>query len=78
MDLFEAKKSNHPRLAELQSQLDSLMEACAKMKDENRSLRQQQSQLITERAGLLEKNELARTRVEAMISRLKSMEEPNT
>ena len=42
--------------------------------DENRSLRQGQEQLVNERAQLLNKNELARSRVEAMINRLKSLE----
>ncbi|MGD8498361.1 MAG: TIGR02449 family protein, partial [Chromatiales bacterium] len=31
--------------------------------------------LVTERADLIEKTELARSKVEAMVSRLKSMEE---
>ncbi|MDH3716239.1 MAG: TIGR02449 family protein, partial [Gammaproteobacteria bacterium] len=44
------------------------------LKAENDSLRAQQQVLTTERAKLIEKNELARTRVEAMITRLKAME----
>lgn len=75
MDLFDAKKPAHPRLADLHAQLESLVRACTQLKDENRSLRQQQGQLITERAGLIEKNDLARSRVEGMINRLKAMEE---
>lgn len=75
MDLFDANKPTHPRLADLHSQLESLVQACTQLKDENRSLRQQQGQLITERAGLIEKNDLARSRVEGMINRLKAMEE---
>jgi cell division protein ZapB len=78
MDLFDAKKPEHPRLADLHSQLEILIQACTQLKDENRSLRQQQSQLISERAGLIEKNDLARNRVEGMINRLKAMEDPNT
>lgn len=74
MDLFEQHKP-HPKLSELQQQLDALLHACSQLKDENRSLRAQQSQLISERASLIEKNEQARSRVEAMISRLKAMEE---
>ena len=45
-----------------------------RLKEENRSLRNQQDSLVTERANLIEKNELARTRVEAMINRLKAIE----
>ncbi len=75
MDLFDAKRPEHPRLADLHQQLESLVQACTQLKDENRSLRQQQGQLISERAGLIEKNDLARSRVEGMINRLKAMEE---
>ncbi len=64
-------------LAELQQisgQLDRLLHLCPRLAEENRSLRQGQEQLANERAQLLNKNELARTRVEAMIQRLKSLE----
>ena len=39
------------------------------------ALRMQQEQLAGERSQLLAKNEQARTRVEAMIARLKSLEQ---
>jgi cell division protein ZapB len=45
------------------------------LSEENRSLRAQQEQLSGERAQLLAKNEQARSRVEAMITRLKSLEQ---
>lgn len=45
-----------------------------RLREENHSLREQQENLVSERAGLLQRNEEARTRVEAMISRLKSLE----
>ena len=47
---------------------------CRRLAEENRSLRQSQDQLATERSNLLAKNEQARTRVEAMIARLRSLE----
>lgn len=62
------------QLGEIKARIDELMDVLAKLKDENRSLRQQQSQLMNERAGLIEKNDMARSRVEAMINRLKSLE----
>lgn len=62
------------QLGEIKARIDELMNVLDKLKDENRSLRQQQSQLMTERAGLIEKNDMARSRVEAMINRLKSLE----
>ena len=52
-----------------------LVQRTQQLTDENRSLRQQQEQLAGERSQLLAKNEQARMRVEAMIARLKSLEQ---
>lgn len=62
------------RIDNLASQVEELIQVCERLKAENESLRAQQQVLTTERAKLIEKNELARTRVEAMITRLKAME----
>ena len=59
---------------QLSARLDKLQELVRRLADENRSLRQGQEQLAAERAQLLNKNEVARSRVEAMINRLKSLE----
>lgn len=61
-------------LVALESKVDQLIETVTSLTAENDALRQQQGALAVERADLIEKTELARTRVEAMISRLKSME----
>jgi TIGR02449 family protein len=61
-------------LAALAEQVDRLLGTVRRLTDENRSLRQSQEQLSGERAGLLARNEQARSRVEAMIQRLKSLE----
>ena len=61
-------------LSALESQVDELIQTCDLLTDENRALRDQQSTLVAERAGLIEKSELARSRVEAIIARLKAME----
>ncbi len=58
----------------LEAQIDALIQICNQLADENRALRENQTHLMTERATLLEKNALARNRIEAMIARLKSME----
>jgi cell division protein ZapB len=50
------------------------VETVRRLNAENLSLRQRQDQLSGERAGLLARNEQARSRVEAMIQRLKSLE----
>ena len=65
-------------VAELQgllARIDVLAVQLQRAQDENRSLRQQHEQLTAERAQLLAKQEQARSRVEAMIGRLKSLEQ---
>jgi cell division protein ZapB len=61
-------------LRNLEQRVEDLIRACSFLKDENKSLRARQDSLVAERATLIEKTEMARTRVEAMITRLKSME----
>ena len=58
----------------LEEKVDRLIRICNRLEDENRALRDQQNNLIVERAALVEKSELARSRVEAMITRLRAME----
>ncbi|HET9484769.1 MAG TPA: TIGR02449 family protein [Xanthomonadales bacterium] len=62
-------------LREIAQRVDQLIALAQRLADENRSLRTSQEQLMTERANLLAKNEQARSRVEAMIHRLKSLEQ---
>ena len=63
------------QLRALSLRFDELAARTQRLVDENRSLRQQYEQLTGERAQLLAKNEQARSRVEAMIARLKSLEQ---
>ncbi len=58
----------------LEARIDELIQALGEVSVENTSLRAQQTQLMSERSALIEKSELARTRVESMIARLKAME----
>ena len=70
-------RSIHPvqqELVALSQQLDRLLDTVRRLAEENRSLRHSQEQLTGERAGLMARNEQARSRVEAMIQRLKSLE----
>jgi len=62
-------------LRALELRVEELIRACSHLKDENRSLKAREEDLLGERADLIEKTELARNRVEAMISRLKSLED---
>ena len=59
----------------LEQKVDELIELCAVLTRENRALRAQQQNWTAERAKLIEKNELAKSRVESMITRLKALEQ---
>jgi cell division protein ZapB len=65
---------NQSDLQSLDTKIDALIQLCKQLAEENQALRESQANLMSERATLLEKNALARTRIEAMITRLKSME----
>ncbi|TVS10924.1 MAG: TIGR02449 family protein [Wenzhouxiangella sp.] len=58
----------------LQARISEVVQRLRTLEEENRSLRSRQEALVAERAGLVQRNEEARTRVEAMIERLKSLE----
>ena len=62
-------------LRRLEQRVDELVALLAQLKEENRALRLRQDSFSTERAGLLQKNEQVRARVEAMIGRLRTMEQ---
>jgi cell division protein ZapB len=74
-------EANNPKsaveleLKRLEKRLEDLIVTVSQIKEENRALRQRQETLTAERATLLQKNEQVRARVEAMIGRLKSMEQ---
>ncbi len=59
----------------LERRLGELFDRCEVLSRENHALSQLQSSWTIERAKLIEKNELAKSKVEAMISRLKSLEQ---
>lgn len=61
-------------LKSLEKRIEELVAVVRQLKEENRALRQRQDSLMSERAGLLNKNEQVRARVEAMVGRLKAME----
>ena len=62
-------------LDRLEQQLKLLLEQTLKLRVENQSLQKRQETLVAERAGLVAKNEEARSKVEAMIHRLKALEQ---
>ena len=63
-----------PEVTRLEEQVSNLLELLNRLTKENRSLRAQQELLATERAGLLEKHDQVRNRVDAIVTRLKSLE----
>ena len=58
----------------LESRIDELLKIVDKLTQNNRALMFKQERLIAERADLIDKTDMARIRVESMITRLKSME----
>lgn len=60
-------------IKDLEKKLDQLIELYHSVETENEALKSKQEILVREKAQLLEKTTLARNRVEAMISRLKTM-----
>jgi cell division protein ZapB len=61
-------------LLSLETKLDRLLLACQRLQHENAELKARESEWHRERQRLVEKNELARSRVEAMITHLKSLD----
>ena len=75
MSKVSAQQAIDQDLKRLEFRVEELVRTVERMKEENRSLRAQQEHMTAERAQLIERNELARSRVEAMIGRLKAMEQ---
>jgi cell division protein ZapB len=62
------------KINRLEQQVSELLDLCKRLGKENNDLRAQLHHLSGERATLLEQKEQARSQVEAMITRLRSME----
>lgn len=74
--IMTESQDNQPlELRELEASLDQLVAQYAAVKNENQSLKVRQDELLSERAKLLEKTNLARTRINDMIERLRAMEQ---
>lgn len=61
-------------LAQIDAKLDELVQRYQRLQKEYNALREKEETWHTERARLLEKNELAKARIEAMIDRLTQLE----
>lgn len=62
-------------LQSLKAKLELLIQRVEQLKAHNRLLLGNENAWREERAHLIEKNEMARTKVEAMISRLRALEQ---
>ena len=61
-------------MQQLELRVDDLIGVCRRLKDENDSLRDRQDTLIEEKTKLAEKNRMARTRLENIVTRLKALD----
>lgn len=62
------------KLNHLEEQVNELLVIATRLGDENSDLRNQLNHIKSERSSLLESKEQAKSQVEAMITRLRSME----
>jgi len=63
------------QLQQLNDKIDRLINKCKDLESDNHALRGMQEEWQQERMKLLQKNDLARSKIEAMISRLKALEQ---
>lgn len=61
-------------IQQLEQQLDELLRTSRRLREENLLLRTQQAAWLSERAQLVEKTEVARSRIESMVNRLKQLD----
>jgi cell division protein ZapB len=64
-----------PEVQVLADKLDQLLERYGKLELENQALKNRQEDWVRERAQLVHKNDLAKTKLEAMIGRLRALEQ---
>ena len=61
-------------IKKLEERVDELINTVERLRSENKTLRESQTSLVSERDRLMTKTEQARVRVENMIERLKAMD----
>ena len=61
-------------LRQLEQRVDDLIGVCRRLKEENDSLRDSRDTLLEEKSKLAEKNRMARTRLENIVTRLKALD----
>jgi cell division protein ZapB len=63
------------QLKVLEQKIDELIALCSDLNQENQALKADSANWQRERKDLMDRNEVARNKVEAMISRLRTMEQ---
>jgi cell division protein ZapB len=61
-------------IQQLEQQVDELLRTSRRLREENMLLKSQQAAWLSERAQLIEKTDVARHRIEKMVSRLKELD----
>jgi len=62
-------------IKDLETKIDELIAVCDELERQNSVMNTDREKWLHERTRLLEKNELAKSKVEAMIMRLKALEQ---
>jgi len=62
-------------IKDLEAKIDELIQLCDALEQKNAVLETDKEHWATEKSRLLEKNDVARNKVEAMIMRLKTLEQ---
>ena len=65
---------DNDNLTKLEQRINELISACRRLSEENNTLKSGQQNLSEEHARLVEKTQVARSRIESMIGRLKALE----
>lgn len=73
-EINAAKNQSMEEMDILERRVNELIALTEQLSRENKALRTQQENWSVERAKLIEKNELAKSRVESMIGRLRTLE----
>jgi cell division protein ZapB len=63
------------QLKKLENKIDELISLCGDLNRENQSLKADSANWLNERQSLVDKSDLAKNKVEAMLKRLKLMEQ---
>jgi len=73
--LYGGNIMNDDRFNSLDQKIDALIELCDAMKKENQLLRANEHNWQSERQQLLDNNKLAKSRLESVLNRLRSIEQ---